>query len=426
MGSDFGLFLFDTRNGKRLRTFWGHTGTIWAVAPSPDNRYLLSASSDQTLRIWDPDKNWPLLTLFVAGSDWIGWTPEGYYAASPGDERLMGWHLNNGPDQLASFYPAVQFRKSLYRPDLIRLLLEAGTVAKALGQADKGNGKKSEYVRASQVLPPRVAITAPAATPARVSQAQIQVRAKAVSVGEFPVTSLRLLVNGRPYQGQAGLKRLARPQFGEVEMSWNVELSPGINRLCVQAASSVSSAVSEEVVLDYGAAGQRPANNDLYMLAIGINNYPGASKLDFAAAAAEAMTKLLQRQEGAGLYRQIHTRLLTDRGARRQDVMQGLRWLRDNVRPIDVVMVFYAGHGIRDPEGRFYLLPADMNFRDLPHSAISEDEPKEGLAELPGRVLLLLDACHAGKVSEFDLPVPKKRGLRSATDDFVRELSADE
>src|SRR5262245_37205381 len=136
VGADFGLYLFDARSGRRLRAFRGHTGVVWAVAPSPDGRLLLSGCDDQTVRVWDPGRAEPLLSLFVAGDDWVAWTPEGYYAASPGGERLMGWHVNNGPDAMATFYPAAQFRKSLYRPDVIKLLLRTGGVERALEVAD--------------------------------------------------------------------------------------------------------------------------------------------------------------------------------------------------------------------------------------------------------------------------------------------------
>ena len=103
VGADYVLYLFDARTGAKIREFRGHTGEVWAVAPSPDGRFLLSASSDQTVRIWAPDRDKPLLSLFVAGDDWIAWTPEGYYAASPGGENLMGWQVSNGPEQVGTF-----------------------------------------------------------------------------------------------------------------------------------------------------------------------------------------------------------------------------------------------------------------------------------------------------------------------------------
>ena len=44
------VFLFNVETGKLEREFKGHVGEVWDVAPSPDGRYLLSASNDHTLR----------------------------------------------------------------------------------------------------------------------------------------------------------------------------------------------------------------------------------------------------------------------------------------------------------------------------------------------------------------------------------------
>ena len=56
VGADVGLYLFDARSGKRLGSFVGHTGIVFAVAPSPDGRLLLSGSNDQTVRVWVPER----------------------------------------------------------------------------------------------------------------------------------------------------------------------------------------------------------------------------------------------------------------------------------------------------------------------------------------------------------------------------------
>src|SRR5262249_46166339 len=111
--------------GKRLAFLAGFNGQLKSGAPYPgDNgRYLPRRAEDQCLHVWDthrlakddPTRIHPgrLLSLFVAPApegdggkkrkaapEWIAWTPEGYYAASVGGERLMGWHVNNGTDKL--------------------------------------------------------------------------------------------------------------------------------------------------------------------------------------------------------------------------------------------------------------------------------------------------------------------------------------
>ena len=41
------------------------------MAPDKDNRYLVSGSLDQVVRVWVPDRSLPLVSLFVAGNDWV-------------------------------------------------------------------------------------------------------------------------------------------------------------------------------------------------------------------------------------------------------------------------------------------------------------------------------------------------------------------
>ena len=82
------------------------------TAPSPDGRWLVSGSFDQTVRLWAIETGKPLLTIFAANDDeWVAWTPEGYYTASLKGDRLIGWHMNQGEGRLARYYPAEHFAK---------------------------------------------------------------------------------------------------------------------------------------------------------------------------------------------------------------------------------------------------------------------------------------------------------------------------
>lgn len=419
-----GMELFDPRTGKLIRKLVGHTSVINSVAPSADGRYLLSSAGDQTVRVWSVDQDEPLLSLFFANNDWIAWTPEGYYAASPGGEKLMGWHVNNGADQWASFYPASQFRSTYYRPDVIKLLLKTGNVARALEAADKARGRMTEKAAITEVLPPKVRITSPTSGH-NAPQNTVEVRASATSVGAHPVTALRLLVDGRPYQGQKGVQAVTEPKLGEVTKTWQVELEPGKHKLKVLADSSVSQGVSDEVdVLYVGGQAETPRLPKLYVVAVGITDYPGDLKLNYATKDAEALASAL-KSHCKPLFRDIEVKTITDAKATRAGILKGLSWLRGQMTQSDYGIFFFAGHGELDNDGSLYFLSIDADTTDLVSSAVPADQVKRVLSGIPGKVITILDACHSASIAGSN--AGKRRAAQgSLTDDLVRDLVTDE
>jgi WD40 repeat protein len=416
------LHLWDTRTGKSARRYEGPPTAVLAVAGSPDGRYLLAAHANQSLTVYAVNQSAPLLSLFVAGPEWVAWTPEGYYAASPGGERLMGWQVNNGPDRLATFYPASQFRARLYRPDVISRVLDAGTVAKALELADKERGQKTEAVELKQVLPPEVTITAPTKSGTEVTEPRVEVSATARAVGNYPVESLLLLLDGRPYEGERGVKRALAAQQGSLGQSWTVRLTPGPHRLRVLARSPVSTGASTDLDVTYKPAKPPPpaTGPTLYVLAIGINAYPGSLRLEWAVQDAADVAQVCVQKGQPQPFGRVETRLLLDPQATRRGVLDGFDWLKKQMTGDDTAVIFYAGHGHKDKkDGEFYLVPQDVNVNDLARTAVSGAEIRQKLVSVPGKVLVLLDACHSGAIGG-------SRPAAALTSELRRALAADD
>jgi WD40 repeat protein len=414
VGGSFGLTLFDGKSGSLLRSFSGHTGEVWAVSPAPDGRYLLTASDDQTLRIWVPERDEPLLSLFFAGSDWIAWTPEGYYAASPGGETLMGWHVNGPDGELATFHPAQRFRDSLYRPDVIKRLLDAGSVEQALKLAG------GSAVSVGEVLPPKVEITSPKHG-AQLAEPEVTVEARATGSAAHPVREMKLLLDGRPYEGTRGVKNIERvggpAGQGELRKNWRIALPAGRHRLAVQADNGVSKALSSEVEVSAGSAATGKGN--LYVLAIGIADYPGRLKLNYAAEDARELQKVFQEKSQA-LFDHVQVNRVLDKEATRERILKELRWLQEQMTDNDVGVITFSGHGDRDDDGKFYLAPVEIDPNRLAATGVSGDEVKKIVETTSGRIVLLLDACHSGAIGG-----EKRKSLRvlkTANDNLARDL----
>lgn len=421
IGTSSGLYLYDILTGKLLRTFFGHRGTIHTVSPSPDGRWVLTTCDDKTLRIWSSGSDEPLLSLFFKGSQWIAWTPEGYYACSPGGERLIGWKFvpeKNGEPQ---YYPASFFHKTLYRPDVISRLLKEGSLDKALQEADGEAGRDTIKTAADEILPPLVTIQSPE-TDSYSDKSEITVRASAKSPGGQPIHSMKLLVNGRPFRGKAGEIEFD-PTEVEPTASWTIPLENGRTSLQVLASSTVSQGTSAEVNVSY-ASPARPGVEDflprLYVVAVGISAYQSEElRLNYAAQDAEAISKAFETHSKP-LFRSIEVRKLTDGEATADNIRKAFSWLKANVTQRDVAVFYFSGHGEKDNDGTLYFLPADADPDDLFSSAIPSEVLTRGLGSCPGRVLLMLDACHAGGIEATNR---RKGGL---TDDLVRDLVRDE
>jgi hypothetical protein len=108
------------------------------VAQSPDGRLVVAALRDGTVRWYRASDGVELLAVFLPadGKRWVAFSPSGYYAAGPGAEDLVGWQVDNGPDQAASFYPASRFRDYFYRPDVVSLVLKTLDEPAAVQQAE--------------------------------------------------------------------------------------------------------------------------------------------------------------------------------------------------------------------------------------------------------------------------------------------------
>lgn len=107
------------------------------VAPAGTG-YVVAALLDGTIRWYRLSDGEHLLSFYPSRDGrWALWTPNGYYDASTGAERLIAWVAHRGPDHAAESFTLGRFRERFNRPDVIDRVLRALDVATALGQAEQ-------------------------------------------------------------------------------------------------------------------------------------------------------------------------------------------------------------------------------------------------------------------------------------------------
>ncbi len=430
MSGDWGgFFLYDVATQKRIREFKRMEGPILgnqaipSAASSPGKTpYIASLGADQLLRIWHPERERPLLTLYVNGDDWIIWTEEGYYAATPGGERMIGWVVDSGIDKSPSFYPAERFRKKLYRPDVIKRILDKGSVEEALKAADTALGVKMEKpVELRKMLPPKATIQLVGKTGQKV-----KVKVTATAEDGQPIKVLRLMLDGRGLPDEKYTRTL--PPTNKAEVEWEVELPPGKHELETLVRGEYSSDLSNTLQVD----NPLPAKDKpiLYCLSIGINyDWDPKLKAQLGLKAAEGdATRFLKaiQDNCAGpnnRFQKVVPTPLVGKAATRKAVVDALHnFRRQGARPGDLVVLYFAGHGVIDGKGSdrgFYLLTADAEPNNIPKTALGSAELREALSSrsLPCSVFLVFDACQSGGGLKNFIPAGDEVGRSLAYDD---------
>ncbi len=404
-GGSNGILTAYSLDGKTIGDYVGHEGDVWAVAPSPDGRFLVSGAADQTVRLWNLKTRELLVTIFRGeDGEWVMWTPQGYYAGSPGADKIVGWQINKGAENAADYVTAEQLRKHLNRPDIVAKAIQLASAEEAVRTSYGTEFKLSDLLAHPA---PRLRIVSPAADSAVKTTAGVNVTV-ALDATPDPVTRIRIQVNGRqlddflPEDG---------PSFAAGDHPFPVPLAKGKNTIVVTALNEIgwSKVQDGTLTLTNESEGDLDKRGTLYILAIGVTKYPGVANmcrpkescdLNFTGEDATAFADEMEKRLGA-LHNKVVRRVLVNSGAAADaptaaNIIDALGILR-SAEANDTVAVFLSGHGVNDgPNYRF--VPTDAAFADgviKPSSIVPWYAIEEAIDGAKGRRLLFIDTCHS-------------------------------
>jgi len=125
----------------------------------------------------------------------------------------------------------------------------------------------------------------------------------------------------------------------------------------------------------------------------------GNLNLRYADNDARSIARVLKGQEGK-LFGEVHYRLLLNEDGTREKILEGMSTFLGMASYDDLVIIFIAGHGVKDKQtGSYYFIthdarPDTLMTRGLLWSTF--DEAQRRLSGNVSKVMLWIDTCHAG------------------------------
>lgn len=399
LGTGWNLYLSDNNGEKIWRTELPDGAS--AVNISGDDKLVTVALFDGTIRWYSTTDGKELLTFYLHADKkrWILFTPSGYYDASPGAEDLLGWHVNNGPDKAPNFYPVSRFRDQFYRPDIIDAIFETYNENDAITLANQRKGKingPDQITDITKKLPPIISISSPA-NGSTVSSNMVSISYSINSPANAPARNIKVLVNGRPVAIEQGIN-IKEPGTRKIKV--NIPQEDCTITLLTENDNGTS---PEANLFIKWKEPDKPKQNvvvkpNLYLLAIGISTYnKDQYKLGFAAKDAGDFSSAILQQKGR-LYNDVVVKTLTEKEASKINILDGLQWIQEKTTRRDVAMIFFAGHGVNDNNGIYYMLPVDADIERLRSTCINFEEIKQTQSTIEGKVIVFVDACHSGNL----------------------------
>ncbi len=438
---DGGTIIFDHRPGQSpLGTARDVVAAVKSPIPGKELYFGLEAAGKPRRETLTTVRQRPLWKWFPgfddAGrmTDWVIWMWKGsyYHTESANGDRIIGWHVNAPEaDGRPVFYQFNQFEDHYHKYAVLQKLVTSRSVADALqllAEEDPRPGTFSKF----EPAPPRVFLDS-------------------LVVGQGPVTAT---IEVKPRGSNPDLL----PEHVELWLNdyriatWpqpgGAPLDP---RMVFTAALPIPASAFREgenkfTVLTFNARGGRGEGTEqvrnpntagspsLHGLVVGVNDYANSQVAAAAIAPRKGFQDLrnavkdatdLQASFKAYLGKGRHypegkIETLLNREAERQQVLEDLAAMKGRVKPDDLLVVFFAGHGDlpgakRGPAGPggsrgaviepgpFVFCCPDYSDNNVAQTSVSAEDLFKTLAGINCRKLVLLDACHAGGAADANL-----------------------
>ncbi len=408
----YGILQAYDLNGNLKTQLVGHEGGLRSVSVSSDEKFLVTAGVDMTVRFWSldeigagangaPNRIKPVASLFISeDNEWVLWNPDGYFTSSKKGAKYVGYHINQGKTKEAKFYPFDQFDLKFNRPDILLKDLDMADAdiidlyrkayEKRLKRMGINEDDLSEEIHAPEIKKFKT----------EVSGNEVNLSFQAVDE-KYDLKSVNVFINDVPLFGRSGKKIQSKLKLYEDDFSF--DLIDGENKIEISVLNKVGvESLRETVYIKHEAENQ----GDLYIVGLGVSNYENENfNLQYAAKDAEDVVGLF---ESHNIYQEVHSEILTNEKVTKENILN-LKSFFAKAKANDVVLLFIAGHGVLDVDFDYYYCTHNMDFNEPSKFGISYAELEQLFDGIKAvRKLLIMDTCHSGELFKDEVEEVEK------------------
>ncbi len=376
---------WDWNRGQLLREYEARSYGAMAAVVNRDASRLFSAHTDGSVKVWNyPFAAYMLSMVGFSDGHWISFTQDGYFDCSSLGSRYAQWK------QDTAFYPFELYDEIFHKPSVIEDALSGRYEA------------RSSLAKVAE--PPKAAFLAPRDKQLfSFGTEPLQMVVELASTDRKKLAGQELLLNGRVLQENQILERKVMSESDTSDLvRYTVEVLPGRNVL-EGVAYNIQKIRSDPARVTVDVETQRTLEPNLFVLAVGIDGYaPAFPDLHYAALDARDLAAALAKQEGK-LFTRVYSSVLTDREATKENIFRALERF-PAMTPKDMLILFFSGHGVRarnaKGETKYFYASAGAAAETMLQRGLGWEEFAQKISRVnAGRVLLFLDACHSGDMS---------------------------
>lgn len=199
------------------------------------------------------------------------------------------------------------------------------------------------------------------------------------------ITKFDIKINGEKIRGERGFSRQGELSLNLPEKDSRIDIIPH---------NQYGKGKTTTIYLKWKP--KQDIRPNLYILALGVNNYQFYNKLKYPIKDMRSFIDLT-KEKSKNLYKKVSVKSLSNETVTIRNIKKELSSLINEVQEEDFVFIYYAGHGdVLDDQ--YYLIPIDGEKDDIRSTCLKSSDFMDDVNSIKGKVVLFVDACYSGNL----------------------------